>query len=141
MGRAWLSIVGVGEDGLAGLSPVARAHVEQAEVLVGGRRHLAMLPEDGRLRLNWRSPLVDTIQEIDAFRGRPVVVVATGDPLWFGVGRLLGWVSLLVIAGIFVKMVGGRVQAWLRRRRARIAEQSGITTRTGNTPVAEGESQ
>ncbi|NIR59294.1 MAG: cobalamin biosynthesis bifunctional protein CbiET, partial [Gammaproteobacteria bacterium] len=44
---AWLSVVGIGDDGLEGLSPAARAAIDQAEVLVGGRRHLAMLPADG----------------------------------------------------------------------------------------------
>ena len=37
----WLSIVGIGEDGLDGITSVARALVDQAEVLVGGARHLA----------------------------------------------------------------------------------------------------
>ncbi|MFZ1427764.1 MAG: precorrin-6y C5,15-methyltransferase (decarboxylating) subunit CbiE, partial [Geminicoccaceae bacterium] len=60
-----------------------------AEVLVGGARHLAMLPEDGRERLAWRSPLSATLAELTALRPRPVVVLATGDPLWFGIGRLL----------------------------------------------------
>ena len=49
----WLSIVGIGEDGLDGLSAAARALVDRAEVLVGGARHLAMVPDDGRERLAW----------------------------------------------------------------------------------------
>ncbi len=40
----WLSVVGIGEDGLAGLSPAARTLIETAETLVGGARHLAMVP-------------------------------------------------------------------------------------------------
>jgi precorrin-6Y C5,15-methyltransferase (decarboxylating) len=58
-------------------------------VLVGGVRHLAMLAEDGRPRVPWRSPLADTLDEVEALRGRRVVVLASGDPLWYGVGRLL----------------------------------------------------
>ena len=37
-GEPWLSVVGIGDDGLASLSPAARAVVEAGEVLVGGRR-------------------------------------------------------------------------------------------------------
>ena len=54
----WLSIVGIGEDGPDALSPAARALVDQAEVLIGGDRHLAMLPaDDSRQRIPWPSPL------------------------------------------------------------------------------------
>ncbi|GAG29907.1 unnamed protein product, partial [marine sediment metagenome] len=49
--KPWLSVVGIGEDGLEGLSAAARALLGSAEVLVGGERHLAMIPEDGRERL------------------------------------------------------------------------------------------
>ena len=85
----WLSVVGIGADGLEGLRPAARAAVDRAEVLVGGARHLAMVPPDPRPRLAWRSPLTDTLPEILALRPRRVAVLASGDPLWYGVGRLL----------------------------------------------------
>ena len=87
--KPWLAIIGIGEDGLAGLSPAARALVDGAELLVGGARHLAMVPDDGRARLAWPSPLRDAIPEIEARRGRPVCVLASGDPLCYGVGRRL----------------------------------------------------
>jgi precorrin-6Y C5,15-methyltransferase (decarboxylating) len=86
----WLSIVGLGEDGLEGLSPVARGLVDRAEVLVGGTRHLAMVPENGAVeRMTWASPLRLTIEEILRRRGRRVVVLATGDPMWYGIGVTL----------------------------------------------------
>jgi len=85
----WLSIVGLGEDGLAGLTPAARALFDQAEVLVGGRRVFAMVPEDGRARLSWPSPLSAGIEEIVARRGQKVCVLATGDPLHYGIGATL----------------------------------------------------
>ena len=88
-GRPWLVVVGIGADGMAGLGEAARRAVAAGEVLVGGARHLAMVPDDGRPRVPWRSPLAATLGEIGAHRGRPVVVLATGDPLWYGVGRLL----------------------------------------------------
>jgi precorrin-6B C5,15-methyltransferase / cobalt-precorrin-6B C5,C15-methyltransferase len=85
----WLSVIGIGEDGLAGLAPAARTLVEQAQVLVGGERHLALVPGFAGERLTWRTPLADTLPEIAARRGQRVVVLASGDPLWYGVGALL----------------------------------------------------
>ncbi len=85
----WLSIVGLGEDGLDGLTPAARALVDQAEVLVGGERVFAMVPEDGRERLSWPNPLSGLVEEIAARRGQRVCVLATGDPLHHGIGVTL----------------------------------------------------
>jgi precorrin-6B C5,15-methyltransferase / cobalt-precorrin-6B C5,C15-methyltransferase len=85
----WLSIVGMGEDGLDGLSPAARAIVHCAELLVGGRRHLDLAGEVRAERLPWPSPLTDAIPLIEAARGRRVVVLASGDPFHYGVGVTL----------------------------------------------------
>jgi len=85
----WLTIVGLGEDGLAGLSPEARAKVAAAEVLIGGARHLALVGDHGAEKLTWRVPLTATVSDIAERRGRRVVVLATGDPMWFGVGVTL----------------------------------------------------
>jgi precorrin-6Y C5,15-methyltransferase (decarboxylating) len=86
---AWLSVIGIGEDGLAGLNPAARTLVETAETLVGGARQLAMVPPGAGARLDWRRPLADTIADIAARRGSRVAVLASGDPLWYGVGAVL----------------------------------------------------
>ncbi len=85
----WLSIIGLGEDGLEGLTPVARALLDRAEVLIGGQRVIAMVPEDGRERLSWTTPLSVLVEEIVARRGQPVCVLATGDPLHHGIGVTL----------------------------------------------------
>ncbi|XGV96825.1 MAG: precorrin-6y C5,15-methyltransferase (decarboxylating) subunit CbiE [Leptolyngbya sp. BL-A-14] len=89
MTQKWLSIVGIGEDGLAGLSPIARSLIDQAEVLVGGDRHLAMLPEDDRERVVWTSPIRHSVEEILHRRGQTVCVLASGDPLCYGIGVTL----------------------------------------------------
>lgn len=89
MTTPWLSIVGIGEDGMAGLSAIARAAIDEAEVLVGGARHLAMLPADSRKRIVWASPLETTIEEIGTLAGKRVAVIASGDPMWFGIGATL----------------------------------------------------
>jgi precorrin-6Y C5,15-methyltransferase (decarboxylating) len=85
----WLTIIGLGEDGLEGLTPAARKLIERAETLVGGERHLAKVPNGNAERLTWASPLKLTIDEILKRRERRVVVLATGDPLWFGIGVTL----------------------------------------------------
>ncbi len=88
--QTWLSVIGIGEDGLTGLSPIARSLVDQAEVLVGGDRHLAMLPQDDlRERLSWTSPIDVTIDEILHRRGQHVCVLASGDPMCHGIGVTL----------------------------------------------------
>jgi precorrin-6Y C5,15-methyltransferase (decarboxylating) len=86
----WLSIIGIGEDGAAGLSPVARGLVEAAELVIGGRRHLALAEAHitGRA-LAWPSPLAGSIKDIAGHRGRPVAVLASGDPFHYGVGKQL----------------------------------------------------
>jgi precorrin-6Y C5,15-methyltransferase (decarboxylating) len=87
---AWLAIVGLGEDGLDGVSPAVRPLVDAAEIVVGGDRHLAMLPDDHPAeRLTWATPLLHTIDAILARRGRRVCVLATGDPMWYGIGVTL----------------------------------------------------
>ena len=87
--KPWLAVVGIGEDGIAGLTPAARALIETAEVLVGGARHLGMVPDRGAERILWERPLSLTIDAIAARRGGRVTVLASGDPMWYGVGVTL----------------------------------------------------
>ena len=87
--KPWLTIIGIGDDGLAGLAPAARATLETAEVIVGGARHLAMAPPSAAERVAWGQPFADSIGAIEARRGRRVVVLASGDPMWFGAGAML----------------------------------------------------
>jgi precorrin-6Y C5,15-methyltransferase (decarboxylating) len=86
----WLSIIGIGEDGITGLSPVAQRLVSAAELVVGGRRHLDLAGDliRGR-RLAWPNPIAGALPEILKLRGRPVVVLASGDPFHYGVGTML----------------------------------------------------
>ena len=85
----WLSIVGIGEEGMEGLGAAARSALDQAETLVGGARHLAMVPADGRERLEWPHPFSALAEELRARRGRRVCVLATGDPFCYGVGTVI----------------------------------------------------
>ncbi len=89
-GERWLSIVGIGEDGIAGLSPVAQRLIETAELVVGGTRHLALADALIRgERLAWPSPIHEAFPQIMARRGHPVAVLASGDPFHFGIGKQL----------------------------------------------------
>jgi len=86
--RRWLSIVGIGEDGIDGLTAHARALVSGAELVVGGARHLALAaPLIRGDTLPWPSPLSDAFPLIAERRGRPVCVLASGDPFHYGVGK------------------------------------------------------
>jgi precorrin-6Y C5,15-methyltransferase (decarboxylating) len=90
--KKWLTVIGIGEDGLSGLRSATRSLIDHAEILVGGDRHLAMLPEfpeDRRSCIVWGSPIESTIQQIINLRGKSVCVLASGDPLWFGIGTTL----------------------------------------------------
>lgn len=86
----WLSVVGIGEDGLSGLSAIARSLLDRSKIIVGGARHLAMLPtDDTREQLLWTSPLQATIDEIIRRRGESICVLASGDPMCHGIGVTL----------------------------------------------------
>jgi precorrin-6Y C5,15-methyltransferase (decarboxylating) len=86
----WLSIIGIGEDGLAGLSDAARTLIAQAGLVVGGRRHLDLVADAVKGEtMAWPSPLETGFPAILARRGSPVCVVGTGDPFFYGVGSVL----------------------------------------------------
>lgn len=89
MSGRWLSIIGIGEDGRAGLSSAAGALIDTASLIVGGERHLALIGDTRGEKMPWRKPLEATSEEILARRGSPVVVLASGDPFWFGAGITL----------------------------------------------------
>lgn len=86
----WLHIVGIGEDGLDGLTPVTRAVVEAAEIIVGGDRHHKLSSNVKAQRVAWPSPFDALIETLTSHKGKRVVVLATGDPLWFSVGARIG---------------------------------------------------
>lgn len=88
--RRWLSIVGIGEDGVEGLTPVARGLIADAEIVFGGNRHLELAAAliRGAAR-PWPNPFDSAVGEVVEQRGRPVCVLASGDPFFYGVGSLL----------------------------------------------------
>jgi precorrin-6Y C5,15-methyltransferase (decarboxylating) len=85
-----LRVIGIGDDGPAGLSPAAAARVAEAAVLAGGRRHLDFFPADQRPHIIIDADRERWLGELRAvYRQRKTVVLASGDPLFYGVGRML----------------------------------------------------
>ncbi|WFU61517.1 precorrin-6y C5,15-methyltransferase (decarboxylating) subunit CbiE [Bradyrhizobium brasilense] len=86
MDNPWLTIIGIGEDGLAGLSDASRKALSEADTVFGGQRHLALAGITDRGRA-WPVPFDANI--VLSCRGRPTAVLASGDPFWHGVGGSL----------------------------------------------------
>lgn len=86
MSDPWLTIIGIGEDGLAGLSEASRKALANAETVFGGERHLALADVGSRGRA-WPVPFDADV--VLSCRGRPTVVLASGDPFWYGAGASL----------------------------------------------------
>ncbi|GAA5055156.1 precorrin-6Y C5,15-methyltransferase (decarboxylating) [Thermocatellispora tengchongensis] len=92
---AVVSVVGIGADGWDGLDAAAREAVRGAEVVMGAARQLALVPEGAGERVVWPSPLLPALPGLlGAYAGRRVCVLASGDPMFYGIGttlaRLLG---------------------------------------------------
>ncbi|ESY10455.1 bifunctional cobalt-precorrin-7 (C(5))-methyltransferase/cobalt-precorrin-6B (C(15))-methyltransferase [Mesorhizobium sp. RSR380A] len=86
----WLTIVGIGQDGLAGLGDEAKRLIAQAEFVFGGKRHLALVASlaKGEARA-WPVPFDAGMADVLALAGRQVCVLASGDPFFHGVGATL----------------------------------------------------
>lgn len=82
-------IVGVGEDGVGGLTDRARKLVEAADLLIGEAQALALVPDVSKERLVVGTSLDEAVARIDAAQDKQVVVLAVGDPLFYGVARFL----------------------------------------------------
>lgn len=87
---AWLTVVGIGEDGLAGLGDEAKRRIAEAEVIFGGKRHLALVASFAKGEARpWPIPFDAEMQDVLALAGRKVCVLASGDPFFHGVGVTL----------------------------------------------------
>jgi len=88
---AWLTVVGIGDDGFAGLGKTARRALLDASVIYGGERHLAMLPVCLNARREaWPHPFdLSGVLAQREREGAQVCVLASGDPMFYGVGATL----------------------------------------------------
>ncbi len=87
--KQWLTLIGMGEDGYEGLSAHARQRLQAAEVIIGSQRLLGFLPAFAAETMEWPQPFSAVVEQINPLRGRNTVILATGDPMNYGVARKL----------------------------------------------------
>ncbi|MER5479765.1 precorrin-6y C5,15-methyltransferase (decarboxylating) subunit CbiE [Streptomyces sp. NPDC002734] len=128
-----ITVVGVTADGWPSLPERLRRTVLEAEVVLGGRRHLAMLPEvTGQRREAWPSPLREGLPPLLAsLGGARVVALASGDPLVSGIGTTL--VDLLGVGSVDVEPAVSSV-ALARARMGWPSERCAVVTLVGRDP-------
>ena len=85
--KKWLTIIGMGEDGWEGLSNRARMAIRTTDVIVGSQRLLAFLPKTKAEIQEWPQPFSAVVDRIRPLAGRNTVILATGDPMNYGVVR------------------------------------------------------
>lgn len=88
--QRWLTLIGIGEDGPAGLGDEAKRLIAAAPVVFGGARHIELMQPliEGQPQ-PWSSPFEKSIEAVVARRGMPTVILASGDPFFYGVGATL----------------------------------------------------
>ena len=94
--KKWLYVIGIGEDGWDDLSVDSRELLYKSEIVIGGERHLKMIPDDWEgERIIWASPIREAVTKILDWRpsepgsGKKVAVMASGDPLCYGIAAKL----------------------------------------------------
>lgn len=132
MGDLRITVVGVGADGH--LPPASLALVTGAEILLGGERHLALVPPvEGQERRPWPRPLSSLATFLGEYDGRRVVALASGDPLVSGIGttliRLLGADAVDVVPAVSSVALARARMGWS-------AEESTVVTLVGRDPAA-----
>jgi precorrin-6B C5,15-methyltransferase / cobalt-precorrin-6B C5,C15-methyltransferase len=85
----WLNVIGIGEDGWNGLSAKSRHTIETSRHIVGSARTLAMMPDSPATRHEWPQPFSAVVEQLKPLQGQPTVILATGDPMNYGVARKL----------------------------------------------------
>ncbi|KRC48723.1 MULTISPECIES: precorrin-6y C5,15-methyltransferase (decarboxylating) subunit CbiE [unclassified Nocardioides] len=132
MGGLRITVVGIGADGH--LPPASAALVADAEVLLGGERHLALVPDvPGQDRHAWPRPLTSLATFLGEHEGRRVVALASGDPLVSGIGttllRLLGPDAVDVVPAVSSVALARARMGWS-------AEESTVVTLVGRELAA-----
>nr|WP_318381130.1 cobalt-precorrin-7 (C(5))-methyltransferase [uncultured Enterobacter sp.] len=99
-----LTVVGMGPGALSLMTPAAHSAVQQADALVGGKRHLAQFPDFRGETCAIGSDIPALLAWIARQQARRVVVLASGDPLFYGIGKRLvahfGIENVQIIPGI-----------------------------------------
>lgn len=128
-----ITVVGIGADGWPGVPERLRRLVLDADVVLGGRRHLSMLPDrPGQQRRSWPSPLREGLPSMLAtLDGRSAVALASGDPLVSGIGTTL--IELLGTGAVRVEPAVSSV-ALARARMGWPAERCTVLRVVGHDP-------
>ncbi|MFC5730513.1 MULTISPECIES: precorrin-6y C5,15-methyltransferase (decarboxylating) subunit CbiE [Nocardioides] len=134
MGGVTVTVVGIGADGWEGLTGSSRTLVEAADVLLGGERHLGLVPDvPGQERRPWPRPLSDLPDVLGRYHDRRVVALASGDPLVSGIGttliRVLGRDAVTVVPAVSSVALARARMGWS-------AEESEVVTLVGRDPAA-----
>lgn len=88
--EAKIHVIGVGSDGLTGLTARARTLLQEAELILGSETTLELVPELTGQRLAIGANLQEVVSTLESNLGKKrMVVVAGGDPLFYGVARYL----------------------------------------------------
>jgi precorrin-6Y C5,15-methyltransferase (decarboxylating) len=94
--KKWLRVIGIGEDGWDDLTADAKDLLYESEIVLGGERHLKMLPDDWEgKRIVWTSPIREAVSNIVSWRpkdpasGQKIAIMASGDPLCYGIAAKL----------------------------------------------------
>jgi len=134
-GAPRLAVVGIGADGWSGMPEPLQALVSGAGVLLGGDRHLELVPPvEGQVRTPWPSPLRDALPALLlGYAPRAVVVLASGDPMLSGIGTTL--VELLGAEVVDVHPSVSSV-ALARARMGWSAESTDVVSVVGRDPRA-----
>jgi precorrin-6Y C5,15-methyltransferase (decarboxylating) len=128
-------VIGIGADGWPGVPDRLRARIEDADVVLGGHRQLALLPDvRGQVREPWPSPLREGLTKLlEKYAARRVVVLASGDPLISGIGSTL--VELLGVEVVEIEPAVSSV-ALARARMGWPAESVDVVSVVGRDPSA-----
>jgi precorrin-6Y C5,15-methyltransferase (decarboxylating) len=89
MSAPWLTLIGIGENGRDGLSAQANRLIDLAPVIIGGQRHLDLIGKTDSETMAWPQPFEQGIETVLARRGHKTLVLASGDPYFYGVGATL----------------------------------------------------
>lgn len=87
--KPWLTVIGVGAQGIDSLADTVRDEIYAADIVVGSERLLSHFSDLSCKTHTWTSPISDMITNIETWRHQRVVVLATGDPMHYGIGVTL----------------------------------------------------
>lgn len=89
MTECWLHVIGVTAKGTQSLNPEQQKMLDDAKIIIGPPRSLPKVRDIDERLVPWQAPLTKMIEQILSYRGQPTVILATGDPTWYGIGATL----------------------------------------------------